>query len=323
MSVPATGRLALFRNPLPEVERFFELKHKNHYRIYNCCPEHPYPDFQSNCEIVKYNVQDHSPPTLSVFIHFLNDATTFMNESTESTIAVHCRGGKGRSGVLCCAWLMHAKEAKSADAAMALFAMSRTEWRGGASGKLQGVETPSQKRYVYQLEQLMKKQKAYLGTPGNPPLVMPAVKALKLKSLVLENLFRDPSNVAKGGALVCVVKVNTEKGWEVVHTSQPILHELLTSRPVFGLDNFEVKGDVCIGVYQSEKMKGGDGSKKVVKSGKEKGVLFMFFFHTTFTSNNEMQIGCKMLDKAVKNKAIDGAKKPYNTQEGGVRLVFE
>lgn len=28
MSVPATGKLALFRNPIWEVQRFFEVKHK-------------------------------------------------------------------------------------------------------------------------------------------------------------------------------------------------------------------------------------------------------------------------------------------------------
>eukprot|EP00520_Triparma_pacifica_P002288 CAMPEP_0118659160 /NCGR_PEP_ID=MMETSP0785-20121206/14960_1 /TAXON_ID=91992 /ORGANISM="Bolidomonas pacifica, Strain CCMP 1866" /LENGTH=302 /DNA_ID=CAMNT_0006552239 /DNA_START=12 /DNA_END=916 /DNA_ORIENTATION=- len=68
MSVPAVGRLALFRNPIWEVVRFFETMHKNNYRIYNCCPEHPYPDFQTGAAIIKYNVQDHSPPSMENFV---------------------------------------------------------------------------------------------------------------------------------------------------------------------------------------------------------------------------------------------------------------
>lgn len=101
-------------------------------------------------------MQDHSPPTLQDFVSFLNDAASFMGQSNENAIAVHCRGGKGRSGVMCCAWLLYTKECATADQAMAKFALSRTEMR--THGKLQGVETPSQKRYVYQVDQLLKKQ---------------------------------------------------------------------------------------------------------------------------------------------------------------------
>lgn len=43
MGVPATGFIALYRNPINEVVRFFNLRHEGAYRIYNCCPEHPYP----------------------------------------------------------------------------------------------------------------------------------------------------------------------------------------------------------------------------------------------------------------------------------------
>ena len=43
MSVPATGRMALYRNPLPEVVRFLESRHAERYMVFNCCPEHPYP----------------------------------------------------------------------------------------------------------------------------------------------------------------------------------------------------------------------------------------------------------------------------------------
>lgn len=41
-------------------------------------------------------------------------------------------------------------------------------------------------------------------------------------------------------------------------------------------------------------------SQKVAKSGKEKGILFTFFFHTAFTSNNNLNMEMKMIDKAVK-----------------------
>ena len=44
MSVPATGLTAWYRNPLPEVARFFESRHRQDtYLVVNACPELPYP----------------------------------------------------------------------------------------------------------------------------------------------------------------------------------------------------------------------------------------------------------------------------------------
>jgi len=97
MSVPAEGRIALFRNPIWEVERFFNTMHANKWRIYNCCPELPYRDMKGGA-IIKYSVQDHGPPTMKNFVDFLNDASEFMRKDKENVIAVHCKGGKGRSG---------------------------------------------------------------------------------------------------------------------------------------------------------------------------------------------------------------------------------
>ncbi|GMH66959.1 hypothetical protein TrRE_jg9251 [Triparma retinervis] len=312
MSVPAVGRLALFRNPIWEVVRFFETKHKNSYRIYNCCPEHPYPDKDFGAAIIKYNVQDHSPPTMESFVSFMNDAGKYIGSGEDGkTIAVHCRGGKGRSGSLCCAWLLYSKECATADKALAKFALSRTESR--MVGSLQGVETPSQKRYIYQVEQLLLKQNLYWG---DGPLSLPKAKKMRLKSLHLDMLFSDPAGMAKLGPIVCTVSVEGE----MVFTSEPVLHEVLSNKVTFRLNDTEVSGDVQVSVYIKDRMK----VEKVAKSGKEKGILFTFFFHSAFTSKGELSMKTKMIDKAVKNKKIKGTsmKKPYR-MDGGLRLLFD
>ncbi|GMH80186.1 hypothetical protein TL16_g08437 [Triparma laevis f. inornata] len=312
MSVPATGKLALFRNPIWEVKRFFEVKHKDAYRIYNVCPEHPYPDWTEDQSIRKYAVQDHSPPTMDTFISCLNDASTYMSQNDgKNTIAVHCRGGKGRSGSLCCAWLLFSKECATAEQALARFAVTRTESR--MEGSLQGVETPSQKRYIYQLDQLLRKQNRYHGS--NSPLIVPQQKKIMLKSLVLENLFSKPAEVTKLGALVCTI---SQQG-RIIYTSPGVLHEILSNRPSFDLHETKVSGDVQVSVYIQSKM---TLSQKVAKSGKEKGILFTFFFHTAFTSNNNLNMEMKMIDKAVKNKKmVKVIKKPY-LETGSAVLSF-
>merc|ERR1712137_189992 len=60
MSVPATGAGSIYRNPISEVVRFFETRHKGRYRIYNACPELPYPFAKFNYQVRCFDIQDHS-----------------------------------------------------------------------------------------------------------------------------------------------------------------------------------------------------------------------------------------------------------------------
>jgi hypothetical protein len=60
-------------------------------------------------------------------------------------LAVHCRGGKGRTGVMIAAWLLYTGFCRSAAEALAFFADART---GRAARAAQGVSQPSQQRYV-------------------------------------------------------------------------------------------------------------------------------------------------------------------------------
>jgi hypothetical protein len=42
MGFPSEGTEAVYRNPLPQVQKFFEQKHPSHFRIYNLCSERKY-----------------------------------------------------------------------------------------------------------------------------------------------------------------------------------------------------------------------------------------------------------------------------------------
>ena len=354
MSVPATGYLSLFRNPLKEVQRFFNTKHLNSWRIYNACPEHPYPAFEGG-EIKKFNIQDHSPPKMGDFIDFLNDAGLYIRENNgKNVIAVHCRGGKGRSGSLCCAWLLYSGLCETPEEALALFAISRTNENRGKNGKLQGVETPSQKRYIMQVATLLKTQDCYLYEksqtkkssslsakiitasnvlapvmPVRPfkVVILPPPSIISLSRLTLNNLFVDIHNVASNGALICTVKMLKHTDEEAPFVSKPVLSELLLGRPVFELDGHKVEGDILVSIYNENKFNGEkkskDGKKKVVKLGKEKGCLFTFLFHTSFVAGGELNIESKMIDNVVKNRKLYGRTKPYNLATGNVTLNFE
>jgi hypothetical protein len=77
--------------------------------------------------------------------HDVVQAAKFVQSGENRVIAVHCRGGKGRTGTLVCAWLLFSQFCEGSEAALVHFATSRTELRKGST-TLQGVDTPSQKR---------------------------------------------------------------------------------------------------------------------------------------------------------------------------------
>lgn len=145
MGFPSSGKEAYYRNPIEEVERFFNTRHEKHYRIYNLCSEREYdaPLRFGGC-YKRFPFDDHNAPSpIKLIPEFVRDAQEFLREHVDNVVAIHCKAGKGRTGVMI-ACLLRALEPvkfKNADAALEYFGTIRT-----ADGK--GVTIPSQKRYV-------------------------------------------------------------------------------------------------------------------------------------------------------------------------------
>lgn len=63
MGFPSSGLESTYRNSLKEVLKFFENKHKNHYKIYNLCIEKDRKyDRSVFPEYMEYGFFDHNPP---------------------------------------------------------------------------------------------------------------------------------------------------------------------------------------------------------------------------------------------------------------------
>ncbi|KAH6936104.1 hypothetical protein HPB50_013378 [Hyalomma asiaticum] len=107
MSYPSSGKMSWYRNPIHAMERFFNTKHPNHYRIYNMCSERTYDNSHFNGCIERYLIDDHNVPLLRDATEFVARAQAFLNEDPENVVAVHCKGGKGRTGTMICMLLIH------------------------------------------------------------------------------------------------------------------------------------------------------------------------------------------------------------------------
>jgi len=152
MGLPSTQLEAVYRNPIDQVAKFFNTMHKDHYLIINLCSERVYPTELFHGRVVRFPFDDHNPCPISTLLQFCTYVEAFLAQDKENVVAVHCKGGKGRTGSFVSCWLLYSKPDIYAEQALKLFATFRTAQEIG--GRLQGVSGPSQKRYIGYFEQL-------------------------------------------------------------------------------------------------------------------------------------------------------------------------
>lgn len=179
MAWPATNFERLFRNSMDEVVDFFATKHPNSYRVVNLCSERSYSDDPRRqltfMDAKVYPMDDHNPGELELLLRFCRESDQFIQQDPlHRTVSVHCKGGKGRTGTMVCCYLLYTGLKQDANAALYHFARLRTKV---GSVAFQGVQAPSQERYVRYFENLM----------GIPNHAIPS-RPLRVKRLVLHHI---------------------------------------------------------------------------------------------------------------------------------------
>ena len=154
MSWPAQGLESLYRNPLKNVANFLNKYHSSNYLIFDLCKERSYDDMLFNGRVMRSRAMiDHSVCSLSDMFEFAQLVHLYLRHNPIHCAVIHCKGGKGRTGLMVCACLMYDYRDTTVDEALEYFATMRTNITKG--GKLQGVETPSQLRYCKYFYQLL------------------------------------------------------------------------------------------------------------------------------------------------------------------------
>mmetsp|Transcript_27176 Transcript_27176/g.45694 ORF Transcript_27176/g.45694 Transcript_27176/m.45694 type:complete len:427 (-) Transcript_27176:753-2033(-) len=153
MGLPSVKYEGLYRNPLKQVTKFFNTRHPEKYRIYNLCEERDYPEDGFHGRVRRFGFDDHNPPPLSLLVRLCNEASEFLTEDKKNVVAIHCKGGKGRTGVVTASILLKLHKDYYAEKALTRFAVMRTE-DDVSQAKRVGVDGPSQRRYVEYWEKI-------------------------------------------------------------------------------------------------------------------------------------------------------------------------
>jgi len=186
MSAPCFGGHSAYRNDIHIIARFLSLRHYGTFFIFNFCDTatssdgvignyHPQMLFN---QVQRIPFEDHGPPLACEMIQFCEEAARWLRMSDKNMVATHCKGGKGRTGVLCSALLLWSGHRRCAMDAMELFTFRRSAnydpqqgfgeaddvgnnpsmWTVLFGKKItynQGPEGPSQIRYVHYMEAML------------------------------------------------------------------------------------------------------------------------------------------------------------------------
>ena len=152
MGYPSVGMEAIYRNDVNDVIAFFEKKHKGNVKIYNLCLEKDRiyeKKLFLRSKVALFPSLDHNPCSVKLILEFCVDICLFLILNLDSVAAVHCKAGKGRTGVMICCYLVFSGLCKSTEEAINYYAVMRTT-------NMKGVTIPSQQRYIRYFETFLK-----------------------------------------------------------------------------------------------------------------------------------------------------------------------
>ena len=166
MGFPASSMEGIYRNNVKDVYGYFEKFHHDHYKFYNLCSERDYPKERFHGRVAKYPFDDHNPPPLRMFLPFCRDLEDWLNAHPDNVAAIHCKAGKGRTGVMVCAFLLYIGDWTDPDEAMQFYGFARTN-------NQKGVTIPSQRRFIRYFASLVK---------NNPNAPFPSIGDFRMNS---------------------------------------------------------------------------------------------------------------------------------------------
>lgn len=268
---------SLYRNKMEDVQRFMELRHEGKHKVYDVRGEKGAsydPKYFKGSVATSYRFFDHNPCPLRMLLDICEDMAKWLEADKENVVAVHCKAGKGRTGMVISALLVRLGIAPTASSALGLFGDIRTH-----DGK--GVTIPSQMRYVHYFEA------AYKGRDIKEPVYhLRHVRLHGVPQFDIQGGSDPYFDVRLGDGKECIFNLLSASKGQVKH--------YYPSAKIVDLDvssyNVRVKGDVKMMFLDYDDVGAPDK-------------MFHCWFHTSFIDNNYICFHKSVLDRACKDKS--------------------
>lgn len=245
MGFPSENLEGVYRNHLDDVHRFLDIKHKDRYKVYNLCSEKNYDPAKFGNRVSQYGFDDHNAPPFELIKPCCVDMSKWLDSNQENVAIVHCKAGKGRTGVMICAYLLYKKYFTEANEAMNYYADTRTY-------NSKGVTIPSQRRYITYFGYSAKNDYAYIP------------RTILLNSITFMGVPTMNNGTCIPSVIICQTKV-------ILHKSKPV--EVRKSQSDIDMDiggnPVPICGDIKIDAFHKDLLF-------------KKDRMFVFWFNTYF-----------------------------------------
>ncbi|KAM6177951.1 tensin-3 [Rhynchocyon petersi] len=267
VSFPANSSEESYLYNLQEVTRMLKSKHGDNYLVLNLS-EKRYDLTKLNPKTMDVGWPDLHAPPLDKMCTICKAQESWLNSDPQHVVVIHCRGGKGRIGVVISSYMHFTNVSASADQALDRFAMKKFY-----DDKVSALMQPSQKRYVQFLSGLLSGSVKMNASP------------LFLHSVILHGI----PNFDTGG--VCRPFLKLYQAMQPVYTS--------------GIYNIgpENQGRVCIAIEPAQLLKGDVMVKCYHKKYRSatRDVVFRLQFHTGAVQGHGLMFAKEDLDDASKD----------------------
>ncbi|OAF68813.1 Mutated in multiple advanced cancers 1 [Intoshia linei] len=213
---------------------------------------------------------DHNPPLFEMIDQCCKNLRQWLSEDIDNVVVIHCKAGKGRTGVIISAYLLFTNMFHTASDALAFYDKTRTSDH-------KGVTIPSQRRYVEYYHKTLYSPKDYSLIPmfiteiiiDHPPFVASLYIVVSERNNILytSKEYTIPKNTQITIALPTPLKVEGDINLE------------------FYTKSILVKGKLCNYWFNTFFVKNENDANVVVND---------FFYLLTYKKNE--------IDKAVKDK---------------------
>ncbi|KAH7822841.1 putative phosphatidylinositol 3,4,5-trisphosphate 3-phosphatase [Monocercomonoides exilis] len=266
MGYPSESFESLYRNSMADVKKFLNHHHKDHYRVYNLCcePDRQYDHANFDGRVGCYQFPDHNAPPFEIIDEFCKDCKEWMDSHPDNVCVVHCKAGKGRTGLMICCLLLYLHTCPSAEESMMFYGLNRTH-------NHKGVTIPCQRRYI-----------SYYDRWLSRPLTVKLNQTLHLSKIVVSDV---PDWNGKGMQANIIVRNHTKVLYDLESNVKELpRYPMGMAHCEYLLPSVLIDGDVCVRFMEKKKQ------------------LFQVWFNTHFVTSNPLVFGVEDTDKAISDK---------------------